>query len=85
MNVVRELGKLIEEPYKDKVLTKDEMLELSWEVDYDLIFTDNGNKYIFFYEAYAEMILEYRQENVREGMGDVENMIANGMYELIKD
>ena len=85
MNVVRELGKLIEEPHKDKILTMEEMEEISYDADYDLIFVEKGVKYRFLYEAYDYLTDEYGVESVREGMGNVKNMIANGLYEIVKD
>jgi hypothetical protein len=90
MNVVRELGGLIEEEPKeiiDKVITYELLYELlcNEAIEYDVLFTYKDVKYKFIFDAYDDAIKEYRRDNVMDLMDNMNHMVGNGIYELVKD
>ena len=89
-NIIQDLEHLLygkAKEYKDKVLTFDEMCELSCDdIDFDVTFIGTDDKtYTFMNEAYTDMVDEYGREDVNSCMGRMKDMVDNGMYELIKD
>jgi len=91
MNVVKELGNLLEDvpkEFENKEIAFDLLYELvcNESIDYDVNFIGNdGKRYIFDYNAFDYFIKEYRRDNVLDGMSDMKHMVDNGIYQRAEE